>query len=743
LAGANAVAGQAGSAGDDGGASGGGASGDLGTFKNSTLGCGTALTIVGGTGGAGGAGGRGGDGGQGGPSGASGTGGAGGLGTPGMVKLHASVVLPSAGQVVCDNHTASTDNSLRGRVTLISNMHSVTPPALSDDAAVGYTTNDLLLKAPAPYAAALNIPVIPDLAGGPATGGICLPVFWNQADVVPAGTAPLELVRLDGAASPFAGFDQVFLVNNGMGDVEGVSLSVTGYPALLVGTVPNGAVWTTTVASDTPVAFGVALEVVLQEPDMQVYTGGAFTLNAVITGGVGAKTCRWLRDGDEVQQGASTVYAVSPAALSDAGAYTVEVTDDLGQTAASAPVQVAVADPVTVSQPPAAATAFAGAQHVFTVAAVGGHGTLHYRWRRGGADLGAPDLPFLTINPVLESSAGLYDVVVTDALGAAPEGEVIVPAGGAALTVLNPLGVTGPSSLARYVDAAQAAFSVDATGGVPPYTYEWRFGGVALLPAEQPGGPLLTLAAPLAVRAGTYDCVVRDSNAPQGQVISSTATLSVFDHLSILAHPLGGSFAPGDTATLTVLVSGGMPALSYEWRREGAALPAGGQPNGPVLTLSSLAPGDAGAYDVVVRDQGGESVPSNAADVAVVTAQPLQITASPASAQAAVGQSHTFTVETAGGTGTLSYQWKFEPLDGGKAVHNVGGNTSSLEVAPVTLAAAGDYWVEVSDDLTTVSSDRATLEVTPTPLPAGGAAVAGVAVALAAAGLAALRRRRA
>ena len=255
------------------------------------------MAIIGGTGGAGGAGGKGGDGGQGGPSGASGAGGTGGLGTPGMVKLHASVVLPGAGQVVCDNHTASTDDALRGRVTLISNMHTVAAPALSDDAAVGHTTNDLLLKAPAPYAAALNTPVIPDLTGGPATGGLCLPVFWNQADVVPAGTAPLELFRLDGTASPFAGFDQIFLVNNGMGDVEGVSLSVTGYPALLVGTIPNGAVWTTTVASGTPVAFGVALAVFLQEPDMQVYTGGAFTLNAVITGGVGAKTCRWLRDG--------------------------------------------------------------------------------------------------------------------------------------------------------------------------------------------------------------------------------------------------------------------------------------------------------------------------------------------------------------------------------------------------------------------------------------------------------------
>ncbi len=293
------------------------------------------------------------------------------------------------------------------------------------------------------------------------------------------------------------------------------------------------------------------------------------------------------------------------------------------------------------------------------------------------------------------------------------------------------------------MDAAQAAFSVDATGGAPPYTYEWRFAGAALPPAEQPGGPLLTLAAPLAGRAGTYDCVVRDSNAPQGQVTSSTATLSVFDHLSILAHPQGGSFVPGDTATLIVAVSGGMPALSYEWQKDGAPLPAGTQPNGPVLTLANLAPGDAGAYGVVVRDQGGESVSSNAAAVAVTTAQPLQITAAPASAQAAVGQSHTFTVETAGGTGTLSYQWKFEPLDGGKAVHNVGGNTSSLEVAPVTLAAAGDYWVEVSDDLTTVSSDRATLEVTPTPLPAGGAVAAGLAAGLAVAGLAALRRRRA
>ena len=129
----------------------------------------------GGNGGTGTAGGRGGVGGTGGSSGASGAGGNGGLGTPGMVKLHGSVVLAGDGTVVCENHTVSTDNTLRGRATIISNLANPELPDTTDDCLFGATTNNNWLRSSAPYASGLQIPILPHLQGGLATGGYAMP----------------------------------------------------------------------------------------------------------------------------------------------------------------------------------------------------------------------------------------------------------------------------------------------------------------------------------------------------------------------------------------------------------------------------------------------------------------------------------------------------------------------------------------------------------------------------------------
>jgi len=88
------------------------------------------------------------------------------------------------------------------------------------------------------------------------------------------------------------------------------------------------------------------------------------------------------------------------------------------------------------------------------------------------------------------------------------------------------------------------------------------------------------------------------------------------------------------------------------------------------------------------------------------------ITTGPADQTKVVGQTATFTVMATGAT-TLHFQWKKGTdllSDGGRIS---GATTSTLVISNVTLADAGSYSVDVSDDAGTVTSAPATLTVIP------------------------------
>lgn len=579
------------------------------------------LYVYGGAGGAGTRGGRGGIGGDGGSSGTSGAGGDGGLGSPGMVKLHGSVVL-AGGAVNCDNHTASTDNGLRGRATLISNLANPAMPAFSDDYLAGTTTNNAWLRSSAPYNTVLQIPMLPHLEGGVATGGYTLGDFWNRPafNALHTGMPSLEVVRLGGGNSPFLNFDQIFIVNNSGKLINAVTVTIQGYAPYLLGTMAAGSIWTTTVPSGASVSVSAPLFVALAEEEIYTYVGEPFSLNAVTDGGITPMTYRWTRSGSTVQEGGAFSYEIANAAVTDSGLYRVTATDALAQVASSTPdVPVYVADPIVITQPPMSATVPVNGAHVFTVIASGGHGALQYDWRRNGISLGAPDQPFLTIDPVVAASEGDYDVVITDMLGVAPQGRVISPSPAAALTVSYPLTVTGPEEVVAYDDEGESVFTIGVTGGVEPYIYEWRYNNVALPPAQQPNGPVLTLAAPLAAQAGPYRCIVTDAALPQASEPSETAHLYVYPRLAITVQPAGGSYTTGSTAILAATVTGGVPTLTYIWRKDGQPLPVEEQPQNSMLTLTDLQFGDAGDYELVVYDSHTDDITSQPATITVVS----------------------------------------------------------------------------------------------------------------------------
>ena len=232
--------------------------------------------------------------------------------------------------------------------------------------------------------------------------------------------------------------------------------------------------------------------------------------------------------------------------------------------------------------------------------------------------------------------------------------------------------------------------------GNSPLTYQWKFNG-----ANIPGatGPAHVIASAQAGNVGDY--TVLASNGA-GSILSEPATLALMDPPAITTQPQNQAIGGGLSATFTVEVSG-TGALSYQWRRNGIALP--GATNAS-LTLNGLGRSDTAGYSVLVINPAG-AVASGVATLTVLV--PPTITVQPQSQVVNTNATVTFTV-AATGTGPVRYQWQFNGV-------NIPGATSdTLTINNVNLASEGDYRVLVTDDITTGVSAVARLTVRVPPV---------------------------
>jgi len=679
------------------------------------------VNSFGGPGGAGARGGRGGIGGTGGQSGTSGAGGNGGLGVPGMVKLHGSIILTSGGLIVCNNHTTDSSSSIIGRFTHISNMRSPSYPSFSDHILIGATQNDTVLKAPAPYNLLISAPLIPQLVGGPATGGFTETDFWNKSQVVTPGVDLVEMVVLSGSNSPFKDFKQIFLVNNGGSDAHEVELYVDGSPTYNLGTIPDGYIWTTTVPEGINVSFKVGMDITLNPTVVETYQGASFNINAQVIGGTGSKSYRWLKNGGQVAITTSPSLTINPATLTDAGIYTVEVTDSTHTESSDNDASVIVYAPVSITLQPVGGNYTTGQSLLLTANATGGKGVLSYDWRKGGISLGAPNLPYLDLSPAGPEDTGQYDVVITDELGVIPYGQVV--SNTVQITVNDPLAVYGPASQTTvYENTPNVQLTVLASGGVLPYRYQWfkdlNDNGVLdegeVLSNTPPFSGVdtstLTISSPTIDEGGVYRCVVTDDDGNGESRVSQAGTLTVVPHLTIVVQPQNAVRNPGQSVQFTVEINGGIPPITYTWRRASIGnLPPEQQPGGNTLTLNNLTESDEDFYDVVIEDSGTDSLTSEAVFLMIVD-DPLTIISQPTGLRAYVGEypSHTLQVAVSGGYGTIRYLWMkdSQPAPGVN-------NQSTYIVTPLTTASSGAYYCIVSDDVpeNNINSDTAELVI--------------------------------
>jgi len=420
--------------------------------------------------------------------------------------------------------------------------------------------------------------------------------------------------------------------------------------------------------------------VITQSPTSQTVCAAAAVSFVVTATGTPPLEYRWRRDEVELPNATGpvlTLHAVTPA---DAGRYDVVVGNACG-TVTSGMAVLSVRSAPRITQPPAAQTACGGGAVTFTVEAEGTP-PLRYQWRRAGTPLAGATAAALTLENLDPAQAGEYDVVVANDCGS-----LISPP--ATLTVHQGPAITISPQSQGVCPGGTVTLTVAATGS-PPLSYRWRHAGVVL--AET--GPTLTLVGVGPADAGSYDCLVSNDC---GQAVSAPAVVTLWPETEITTPPQSQTACAGTEVTLSVEATAA-PPVSYQWRRDGVAVPGG---DAAILVLQAVSAADAGTYDVVVAGACGTAVSRGAM---VTVADPVQIRRAPEPQSVCAGAAVTFHVDVAA-AGDVTYQWRKDgaPLAGATA--------ASHTIAAATPADAGVYDVVVTSACGSVTSAPARLDV--------------------------------
>ncbi|HRT67019.1 MAG TPA: immunoglobulin domain-containing protein [Candidatus Hydrogenedentes bacterium] len=321
--------------------------------------------------------------------------------------------------------------------------------------------------------------------------------------------------------------------------------------------------------------------------------------------------------------------------------------------------------------------------------------------------------------------SGEYHCVISD--GCVAQGHPYTPK--TTVTVTNtPIVIANedqPVGGGRVIGGLPKVFTVKASGGEPgqPLVCEWFHaddaagnGAVSLGPPADmlPVGDGVFFKSELTVdinstaNAGYYFAVLTDGS----QILSSSlAPLFVGYPLTVVTAPQGGIFHAADThdPPLSVVVSGGVGEVTYEWYRDGLLLPV----SSPTYNLTPLAPYDAGVYTVRVRDTGvGDGQPYQLTPTyagspdGVYESAPVQIqvlpiplltpNGQPQHQTGPVGGNYTFTVSVEGEASAFTYKW-FRKMSSGSDVEV--GNEQSFTIVNAQLADQGQYYCVITDPL--------------------------------------------
>ncbi len=372
---------------------------------------------------------------------------------------------------------------------------------------------------------------------------------------------------------------------------------------------------------------------------------------ANVSGGQGFYTYSWNTLPAQITQTATSLTA---------GIFSVTVTDSNDCTGVE---EVEVFQPLQLNAVTSqdSVSCFGVADGSASVSASGGTLPYTFAWSSGDIASTAIDLP-----------AGNYEVTITDANNCS----IIESA-----VVLSP-----PEIIIQTTDVQDAfcfngsdgAATVFASGGVPPFTYQWND------PANQMDSTATGLTA------GIYTVVVTDAD---GCTNMSMVTVGEGDPINMMFSVTAATCWDSPDGTATVNASGGVEPFTFLW-------------NDPTGQTDSIAIGLLpGSYIVSVTDANNCTTTGN---VFVPAPSQIDLMISATTTSCPNIDDGTATIVASGGTGPYTYQWNDPLMQQSDLIFN-------LVPGVYTVTVTDDNMCQAVDSIEVISPNALTiLSITPT-----------------------------
>lgn len=353
------------------------------------------------------------------------------------------------------------------------------------------------------------------------------------------------------------------------------------------------------------------------------YIGSGQPLNlSVFATGSGTLLYQWYKDGVAIPGATSAYYVVNVAETSDGGTYEVLVSNSLGS-ADSAQAYVTVLPRPQLL--PSTRSVSQGGSVSWSITTTNAD---RFTWRRNGSAVwtdyqyggwsgvvGATTSTY-TINPVLATHAGTYDVVIHRV-----NENVDVVSTPSALTVSvanEPFILQQPANISSSVGSS-VQFSVVATGA-EPLNYQWYRNGAKISTGTN---PTLIIVGAQTTDALKYSVVMSNS---YGSITSSVAALTLESTLpGATLTPSTRAVPEGAQVSWNYGVNNGSV---YTWRKNGVTVWQDNKGSGwsgvlgwtsSTYTIPSTQLSDSGEYDVVVQVLYGGNTSSTTSSLSVVS----------------------------------------------------------------------------------------------------------------------------
>ncbi len=361
--------------------------------------------------------------------------------------------------------------------------------------------------------------------------------------------------------------------------------------------------------------------------------GGSITFTANTSNTTGSVSYSWTATGgsfDNASSASPTWTMMMP------GTYTISVSIiDEEDCEATDDVEVTVYPSPSVDITPKDEEVCQGESVTFNANASGGTPPYTYNWMASGGTFDDPTSATPTWTMMMPGTYSI-SLIVTDANGCTADDETLV-------TVNENPSVNITPRDEEICQGESVTFDANASGGTPPYTYNWTASGGSFDDATS-ATPTWTMMMP-----GTYTISVTVTDS-KGCTAEDETTVTVNENPSVNITPRDEEICQGESVTFNANASGGTPPYTYNWTASGGSFD---DATSATPTWTMMMPGTY-TINVTVTDSNG----CTGEDETTVTVhENPDVSIEPEDAEICVGQKLNLTANVTGGTAPYSYSW--------------------------------------------------------------------------------------